>query len=118
MGKLIIKRHSNYCAALLSYNILLDKEKIGVISNGKQKEFTIKGGKHTIKLKAFGMNSNTLEFSINENTEIAIDCKTGMDIKLSINYITSNIALSDAYEELNTLKRLKDKLRVILARNI
>ncbi len=77
MGKLIIKRRSDFCNQLANYQLLLDGNKIGSVSYGQSKEFNITPGQHILKAnfeysKIYSSPEVLLTFNENEQKELIV----------------------------------------------
>lgn len=117
MGKLLITRESNYIGCGASYNIFLDNQKVGKISNGRQIEIKINNGTHKLYLQNsllnFGFKSNVLSFNSSNTSVINVSAKSVMSkmagIQLSLdsnikNESKENDYRYDALQKLHNLR--------------
>lgn len=66
MAKLIIERTSEWNNRMRDIGLYLDGEKIGVIGNGKTKEFDIEPGEHQLWAKIDWCGSRTLNLNLSD----------------------------------------------------
>ena len=67
MGKIIVKRKSEWANRWRSINILIDGKKTGTVSNGESKEFDLPAGLHQVKAEIDWCGSPEISFTIGEN---------------------------------------------------
>lgn len=116
MGVIILDRENNFIGAIVKYNIFLDNNKIGSISNGKVATFEIESGYHTLYVENATLSSgisNIIEFNMTNSKIINISVKVAFSrsgIKLKIeNEKDDNSKEESKYEKILRLNELKNK---------
>lgn len=119
MGKILLVRESNYAGAAANYNIYLDNNKVGKISNGGQIEIDVDNGNHELYLKnaliSFGLKSNILSFNTTNTSVVKILVKSvmskmsGIKLELVSNVNNESKETNEKYDALQKLFDLKEK---------
>ncbi len=80
VGSIIIKRENKYVGSLVKFDVFIDDEAVGKLSNGGTLSFDMPLGSYDVKLSAAGSNV-VREVDLTEKNkivEITIVCKMGM----------------------------------------
>lgn len=116
MGVIILDRENNFIGAIVKYNIFLDNNKIGSISNGKVATFEIESGYHTLYVENATLSSgisNIIEFNMTNSKIINISVKVAFSrsgIKLKIEHEKDDNSKEESkYEKILRLNELKNK---------
>lgn len=70
MAVIIITRPNDYLNRVRKINIILDGKKIGTVANNQTQEFNVGPGTHALKASIDWCGSNTLNFTIAEDTAL------------------------------------------------
>lgn len=82
---IIIERKSSLSNKFTNYNVYLDGNKIGCLSDGETAEFNIEPGNHTLQIKMNISASNKIEFEHEANQFLYFE--TGSNIKVLNNIL-------------------------------
>jgi hypothetical protein len=66
MATLVVKRASQYNAALRGLPVIIDGQKMGEVRNGETKEFPVTGGVHSVEFKMDWMSSGVGQLSFGD----------------------------------------------------
>ena len=66
MAKFIILRSSEYVNRMVSYSLLIDGKRAGIIADGQTKEFEVPPGQHTVVAKIDWCSSPEISFTLDD----------------------------------------------------
>jgi hypothetical protein len=67
MATIKIQRKHEFINLFRDYRLFVDRQKIGSISDGQEKEFNVTSGKHLLVAKIDWCSSTTISFELNDN---------------------------------------------------
>lgn len=113
MARLVVVRHPGPMDGLRTYSVIVDQHRVGDISEGERKVFTIPPGTHTVSLKLDLGRSRELTITAEGSNDVAIQCRSGQYSPLRMILRRRNyIQIAPAERELARQRSLREELKL------